>query len=82
MTEVSGMVELLRSIASRLENGAGPLTRDFLEEVANKVERLETVARVASEVEKSVSRNHKKKATRSLVPQVLLMELSETLKRR
>jgi hypothetical protein len=54
MTEVNDLQTLLRSIASKMENGAGELTKDMLEEVADKLEALEEVAKLAGNVADSV----------------------------
>lgn len=54
MTEVNDLQVLLRSIAGKMENGAGELTKDMLEEVADKLQALEEVAKVAGNVADSV----------------------------
>jgi hypothetical protein len=78
MTEISGMVELLRSIASKLENGAEGLRKDFLLEVADKLERLEIAARVAGTLVSNVPRSGDG-ALRSLVPRLQVVELVSAL---
>lgn len=45
MTEVNRLQDLLRSVASKMENGAGELTKDMLLEVADKIGSLEEVAK-------------------------------------
>jgi hypothetical protein len=80
MTKIDGMVDLLRQIAGRLENGAGELRKDFLLEVADKVERLEEVSKAAGFVVNSVPRR-KKRAVKSLVPRELISNLSSAVER-
>jgi hypothetical protein len=78
MTGVSGMVSLLRTIANRLENGAGELRKDFLLEVADKMEQLEEAAKLAGEVVVSTPRKGDG-AVYSKVPRLLIIRLTEVL---
>jgi hypothetical protein len=59
MTEVNKLAELLSSVAGRMENGAGELTKDMLLEVVDKLKVLENVATAAAYLVKPIPRNGK-----------------------
>jgi hypothetical protein len=57
MTEVNRLQDLLRSVASKMENGAGELTKDMLLEVADKIGALDVVAVRAAQLIAPTPRN-------------------------
>lgn len=78
MTDIDGAVDLLQSIAGRLQNHADGLSKEFLLEVADKLKALEKAARVAGTLCESVPRRGKG-AFSSIVRRDLVWDLVQAL---
>ena len=78
LTSVMGLPKLLRAVASRLENGSEDLNRALLEQVADRLERLEAVAIVATHIIGLIP-YHADHSRTSKVPRATLVRLADAL---
>jgi hypothetical protein len=78
LTNVVGLPKLLLAVASRLENSADGLTKELLEQAAQRIERLEKIATIATHVVSLVP-YHRDHSHSSKVPRDTLIRLCDAL---
>ena len=79
MTQVEGLPRLLRSSAEMLHGDVNGLNKELLYQSAAKLDELEEVARVASEILERIPRKGKG-SFESKVPRPKLIELANALR--
>ena len=78
LTSVMGLPKILRAVSSRLENSADGLTKELLEQAAQRIERLETIATIATQIV-SIVPYHRDHSHSSKVPRDMLIRMCDAL---